>query len=544
MAGLWYRVGTVSVTNGSKKVTGFGTKWKTSVSKPDKGHTVWAPDGKAYELDYVESDTVLWLVSSYSGTTAADQHYAIDISRSGSNSAFSRDLSAFVAYHQLQMDGWQQLLTGTGDVTLTAPDGTKLTVPSWEKIMNAGTGVVALAKAEADRAKSEAGKAAASATAAGDVVAASALPLPDVWAPLSDSLRLITGYGRDVLVGSDIVARMVNFSRNTTKLYTAKDGSLRVAAANEPAFESDGLLHECQSTNLILTHDTPTGLFGFVQEGTIEAPLQGNTAKIYKLQALANPAIRFNAPLSSASPVIRTSSCYVMPIGAELSVSINCEDRDKKVVVCPAGKWTRISTTKTGPSAQFYNFFDVSIAGGVVGQKVAVWGAQLEDMPLATSLILTTGSAATRAQDRAWIASAGNSGRLATMSIVAKPLASSGAPRSAVFGAKHFGCIEVEGGAYRFSGSGVSSTSVPIGEQRVSRVFARRAAGGQVTFGSSTSWASTSVEPGGSDWGDFMHIGAIFTEGAQRLPFIGHLRDFKVWLEPRNLSDAQIKAIA
>ncbi|WP_434430409.1 hypothetical protein [Aeromonas veronii] len=156
MAGLWYRVGTVSVTNGSNKVTGFGTKWKTSVSKPDKGHTVWAPDGKAYELDYVESDTVLYLVTAYIGVTASGMAYSIDISRSGSNSAFSRDLSAFVAYHQLQMDGWQQLLTGTGDVTLTAPDGTKLTVPSWEKIMNAGTGVVAQAKAEADRAKAAA----------------------------------------------------------------------------------------------------------------------------------------------------------------------------------------------------------------------------------------------------------------------------------------------------------------------------------------------------------------------------------------------------
>lgn len=156
MAGLWYRVGTVSVTNGSKKVTGFGTKWKTSVSKPDKGHPVHAPDGRIYELDYVESDTVLWLVSSYAGATAADQAYAIDIARSGTNSAFSRDLSAFVAYHQGQMDGWQKLLTGTGDVTLTAPDGTKITIPSWDKVMNAGYGVVAQATVQADRAASAA----------------------------------------------------------------------------------------------------------------------------------------------------------------------------------------------------------------------------------------------------------------------------------------------------------------------------------------------------------------------------------------------------
>jgi len=70
MAGIWYRAGTVSVTNGSKKVTGFGTQWATSVIKPKKGHAVHAPDGRQYELDYVESDTVMYLVTAYAGVTA------------------------------------------------------------------------------------------------------------------------------------------------------------------------------------------------------------------------------------------------------------------------------------------------------------------------------------------------------------------------------------------------------------------------------------------------------------------------------------------
>ncbi|MFM4985113.1 hypothetical protein ACEUB5_15620 [Aeromonas veronii] len=130
MAGIWYRAGTVAVTSGSTKVVGTGTTWKNGTSKPDKGHTVWAPDGKAYELDYVESDTVLYLVTAYGGVTASGMAYAIDMTRTGTVPAFARDLSAFVAYNHLQLDGWQQLLTGTGDVTLTAPDGTKLTVPS------------------------------------------------------------------------------------------------------------------------------------------------------------------------------------------------------------------------------------------------------------------------------------------------------------------------------------------------------------------------------------------------------------------------------
>lgn len=156
MAGIWYRAGTVAVTSGSTKVVGTGATWRSGVYKPDKGHIFWGPDGRAYEVDYVESDTALYLVTAYVGGSATGQAYSIVISITGQVPAFSRDLSAFVAYHQGQMDGWQQLLTGTGDVTFTAPDGTKLTVPSWEKIMNAGSGVVAQAKIEADRAKAAA----------------------------------------------------------------------------------------------------------------------------------------------------------------------------------------------------------------------------------------------------------------------------------------------------------------------------------------------------------------------------------------------------
>lgn len=130
MAGLWYRVGTISVTNGSKKITGFGTQWATAVIKPKKGHTVHAPDGRQYELDYVESDTVMHIVTTYAGVTATGQAYAIDITRSDTIPAFSRDLAAFTAYAQGQYDSWQQVLTGTGMVTLTAPDGQQVQVPS------------------------------------------------------------------------------------------------------------------------------------------------------------------------------------------------------------------------------------------------------------------------------------------------------------------------------------------------------------------------------------------------------------------------------
>lgn len=130
MAGIWYRAGAVSVTNGSKKVTGFGTQWQTSTWKVEKGHAWYGPDGKPYEIDYVESDTVLYLVTAYAGPTAASQSYAIDITRTSTIPAFSRQLSAQLAYAQGQYESWQQVLTGADMVTLTAPDGQQIQVPS------------------------------------------------------------------------------------------------------------------------------------------------------------------------------------------------------------------------------------------------------------------------------------------------------------------------------------------------------------------------------------------------------------------------------
>jgi len=143
MAGIWYRAGTVSVTNGSKKVTGFGTQWATSVIKPKKGHAVHAPDGRQYELDYVESDTVMYLVTAYAGVTATGQAYAIDITRSDTIPAFSRDLAAFTAYAQGQYDSWQKVLTGTGTVTLTAPDGQQIQVPALSALQPASASLKA-----------------------------------------------------------------------------------------------------------------------------------------------------------------------------------------------------------------------------------------------------------------------------------------------------------------------------------------------------------------------------------------------------------------
>lgn len=542
MAGLWYRTGTVSVTNGSKKVTGFGTKWKTSVSKPDKGHTVWAPDGKAYELDYVESDTVLWLVSSYSGTTAADQHYAIDISRSGSNSAFSRDLSAFVAYHQLQMDGWQQLLTGTGDVTLTAPDGTKLTVPSWEKIMNAGTGVVAQAKAEADRAKSEASKSEAHATAAGDVVAASALPLPDVWAPLSDSLRLITGYGRDVLVGSDVVAKMVNFSRNSTATYIGKDGTLKTAAVNEPRFELDGLLIEGQSTNYIPRSES------YDSYAKTNLTVSG---KVLTRSVTSGESFLGIGTFSLPTGKVTISAAYKKSSAVNFDTfNVYCERFTPKaahlVKVKEVGDLVVVSATvdadfSAGSASVFFKLFTV---GGVAG-SVQLEYFQMEALPFASSHIPTNGAAATRAADYPSLPSLGNLAAIpATIAMTVNMLgewAESTGSRRRLYTCGSAYTAAREGATtalFNYCGDTSRYISYKPTSVKKSRLVFRRGVGSQSLHQDGVVKISDGAVALFADTGPQFHIGC--NGGAEQL--FGHIRDLRIWL--RELTDAQVKAIA
>ncbi|MEA9425248.1 hypothetical protein VCX68_01540 [Aeromonas caviae] len=166
MAGLWQRTGNVTVTNGSKTITGFGTKWKTGTLPIQKGHTFYGPDNAAYEVDTVVSDTEILLVDTYRGGTMANQPYRIDITRTSTISQFAADLASLVGKYRTWFDSMMTWLTGSGDVAILNQDtGANVTIPSWKKVASEGEGQTARAKVEADRAKTEADRAAAAANA-------------------------------------------------------------------------------------------------------------------------------------------------------------------------------------------------------------------------------------------------------------------------------------------------------------------------------------------------------------------------------------------
>ncbi|MCR3891488.1 LamG domain-containing protein [Aeromonas caviae] len=244
MAGLWQRTGNVTVTNGSKTLTGFGTKWKTGTLPIQKGHTFYGPDNAAYEVDTVVSDTEILLVDTYRGGTMANQPYRIDITRTSTISQFAADLASLVAKYRIWFDGMMTWLTGSGDVAILNPDtGANVTIPSWKKVASEGEG-------QATRAKAEADKAAASAAAAATAVLAAKLPTPDVSIPFTTDGRMTHGKGAPVLVGTTPVAQLITYERLGSQTMIDKSGRLVTVPASEMAIEQQGLAIFGQSVNI------------------------------------------------------------------------------------------------------------------------------------------------------------------------------------------------------------------------------------------------------------------------------------------------------
>ena len=75
---MWYKTGTVAVTNGSVTVTGTGTAFVGAVVA---GHSFIGPDERTYEISAVVSATQITLARPYLGATASGQAYAIQPTR-------------------------------------------------------------------------------------------------------------------------------------------------------------------------------------------------------------------------------------------------------------------------------------------------------------------------------------------------------------------------------------------------------------------------------------------------------------------------------
>ena len=129
----WYKTGTINVTKGSNIVTGIGTKWANPLLGISAGRMLLLQSSnqiEIYEIASVQSDTQLMLADDYRGESKTGGIYQIPTSPTVSIESLALRISEMLNYYQTQLNAWQTILTGDGKVTLTAPDGSVVTIIS------------------------------------------------------------------------------------------------------------------------------------------------------------------------------------------------------------------------------------------------------------------------------------------------------------------------------------------------------------------------------------------------------------------------------
>lgn len=130
--------GTLTLTNNSAAVTGSGTAFTTELAVGD--FIVVMVGGIPYTLAIktVNSNTSLTLVSNYTGPTQGGAAwYAVP------RVAMNLVTAALVAQSAEALRGlnydkqnWQRLFSASGNITVTLPDGSSFTGPSWQYMVN------------------------------------------------------------------------------------------------------------------------------------------------------------------------------------------------------------------------------------------------------------------------------------------------------------------------------------------------------------------------------------------------------------------------
>ncbi|WP_234102737.1 phage tail fiber protein [Citrobacter portucalensis] len=131
--------GTLTLTNNSAAVAGSGTAFTTEVAAGD--FIVATVGGVPYTLPVksVESGTALTLVSNFTGPTQAGAAWS-----AVPRVALNMVTAALVAQSAEALRGlnydkqnWQQVFSGTGNITVILPDGSSYTGPAWGGITTA-----------------------------------------------------------------------------------------------------------------------------------------------------------------------------------------------------------------------------------------------------------------------------------------------------------------------------------------------------------------------------------------------------------------------
>ncbi|MFP2485709.1 pyocin knob domain-containing protein [Enterobacter ludwigii] len=130
--------GTINLVNNSTALTGVGSKFLTEVTPGDFIYVEVGTVPYTLPVDKVNSDTSITLLRKFTGPTINGIAWTL-IPRRAQNSVASALADQVAEAIRLSLNNennWQKLLTENGNVTITRPDGSTYTGPSWISILN------------------------------------------------------------------------------------------------------------------------------------------------------------------------------------------------------------------------------------------------------------------------------------------------------------------------------------------------------------------------------------------------------------------------
>lgn len=130
--------GTINLVNNSTALTGVGSKFLTEVTPGDFIYAEVGTVPYTLPVDKVNSDTSITLLRKFTGPTINGIAWTL-IPRRAQNSVASALADQVAEAIRLSLNNeknWQKLLTENGNVTITRPDGSTYTGPSWISILN------------------------------------------------------------------------------------------------------------------------------------------------------------------------------------------------------------------------------------------------------------------------------------------------------------------------------------------------------------------------------------------------------------------------
>lgn len=132
--------GTIALTNNSTAVTGSGTNFSSELKAND--FLVAIVGGVTYTLGVqsVNSATSVTLTTAYNGPTTSGLAWTAvpNAALVGIAAQVAADVAKAIRGLNLDKANWQQIFSGTGNVTVNLPDGTSWTGPAWNNVAAKG----------------------------------------------------------------------------------------------------------------------------------------------------------------------------------------------------------------------------------------------------------------------------------------------------------------------------------------------------------------------------------------------------------------------